>query len=339
MLSRLAESLYWMGRHLERADCTARMLDVYLTFQQRPGAGGDQVVGFLRQTYADTRASMSGGPQGDPADLLPDGVEPLVFDLVVPSAVSGALAAARENARSVRDYLPPNVWRSLNVTWHRLRGDSVGRPGMHGFLRWVTERCALTCGTADDSMSHDEGWQFWAVGRALERADLTIRMLLAERPDSWTGATARAAVNAIGGWTSFSRSNRTLHTTTSAFDFVLLDEDFPRSVLVALRDAERALTALETYHPAQTGRREPALRAAARARAMLEYRTTPRSAAEITRLLEALLLSLDAVHNTLRANHFALDLPQWGVATEDIAAPRSTGQASAARPGAPAAAS
>ena len=119
MLSRIAESLYWLGRHVERADCTARILDTYLHLLPAGSWQADhQVIRSLLDSMGLSDDDTVGtGSQADSGQL----VRALVFDGERASSVAGALTAARENARGVRDAIPLDVWECLNVTWHGLR--------------------------------------------------------------------------------------------------------------------------------------------------------------------------------------------------------------------------
>jgi hypothetical protein len=174
MLSRIAESLYWLGRHVERADCTARILDTYLHLLPAGSWQADhQVIRSLLDSMGlSDDDTVGAGSQADSGQL----VRALVFDGERASSVAGALTAARENARGVRDAIPLDVWECLNVTWHGLRTRVANGAGPHVFLRWVGERCAIANGLVNEVMSHDEGYHFLAVGRSLERADMTIRL-------------------------------------------------------------------------------------------------------------------------------------------------------------------
>jgi uncharacterized alpha-E superfamily protein len=230
-------------------------------------------------------------------------VRSMVFDRENPSSVAGALVAARENARGVRDAIPLDVWECLNVTWHGLRTREASGAGPHVFLRWVGERCAIAAGLIGEVMNHDEGWHFLAVGRALERADMTIRLMAAA--DSGTGSVPpwRAMVSACGGWEPYVRYAGAAVGQRTADEFVLLDRQFPRSVLRCLAAAEHSLGELETAgaRQARDPHRDPssARRIVGRARTGLDYRTGGELADDRTQLLSSL-------HRTVGSAHIAL---------------------------------
>jgi uncharacterized alpha-E superfamily protein len=172
MLSRIAESLYWIGRYIERAEDTARILEVHLHhLLEDPWVDSDAACRSLLTVMG---MPVPEGPIGPPRVL-----ELLSFDADNPSSVVGALSAARENARGARETVSSEMWECLNATWHgvpeaRRRSERVG---VHTFFRWVRERCAVMAGLTDATMSRDEGWLFLVLGRSLERVDMTARLL------------------------------------------------------------------------------------------------------------------------------------------------------------------
>ena len=171
MLSRIAESLFWIGRYIERSDGTARILDVHLQLLlEDPWIDEDTACRSL--------LSVMGS-------LPPDGVEivrredvlaRLAVDRMNPSSIAYALTAARENARRAREIVSSELWETLNTTSarmpRRLQTDKV-----HEFFQWVRERSALAVGIIESATSRDEAWLFFTLGRSIERADMTARLL------------------------------------------------------------------------------------------------------------------------------------------------------------------
>ncbi len=308
MLSRIAESLYWLGRHVERADCTARLVDAYLPVL--PSAGwridhraADPLISAL---------GLVGSGYEDPSLLL----HPLVFDRSSTSSVSGALTAARENARGVRDVLPATIWEALNITWHTVRSAASTTSGPHEYLRWVRERCAVVAGLVDEVMSRDEGWNFLVVGRSLERADMGIRLIAATVSPGAPSTAWRTLLLAIGGWEPYMRASGGAVGPASAVQFVLLDRLFPRSVLRCLTTAESVLGDLESIGRS-TGpdpRRDPssARRVIGRARTGLDYWLGSDASQDPAALLGALHRSVDAAHGCINRTFFEQVTPvRW----------------------------
>jgi uncharacterized alpha-E superfamily protein len=298
VLSRIAEALYWMGRQIERADTTARIVDTYIHLLPTGSWKSENLI--VRELVE----SMGLAEQipNDP-DLL---VRALVFDGDRPSSVAGALIAARDNARGVRDVVPMEVWECLNVTWHGLRTKGTGAAGPHTFLRWVAERSAMANGLIEGLMSHDEGWHFLNVGRSLERSDLMIR-LLASAANAQV-APWRALVTATGGFEPYVRYYGGVMGRRSAFDFVLLDRHFPRSIYRSMSAAETSLAELEvlTATGFQDPRRDPssARRMVGRARTSLEYRSSSDAEDDLPSALTTLQRAVDNAHVAITKSFF-----------------------------------
>jgi uncharacterized alpha-E superfamily protein len=306
MLSRIAESLYWLGRHVERADCTARILDTYLHLLP---AGSWQADHLVIRSLLDSMG-LSDDETAGVASHTDSGqlVRTLVFDGENASSVAGALTAARENARGVRDAIPLDVWECLNVTWHGLRTRAANGAGPHVFLRWVGERCAMANGLISEVMSHDEGWHFLIVGRSLERADMTIRLLAAAESETGSVPPWRALVSACGGWEPYVRSYGGSIGQRSATEFVLSDRQFPRSVFRASTAAETCLAELEAAGAMQyrDPRRDPssARRIVGRTRTSLDYRTGTELAADRAHLLSSLHRTVASAHTAVTRSFF-----------------------------------
>ena len=173
MLSRIAEALFWMGRYVERAEDTARILDVhYHILLEDPWVDEEttcsallDVMGVSQEADTCTARTVS---------------EVLAFDDANSTAIAGALWAARENARGVRDAISSEMWECLNATWHAVgERRALSRANPSPFFRFVKERSALFAGLADSTMSRDDGWRFLCLGTALERVDMTCRLLSA----------------------------------------------------------------------------------------------------------------------------------------------------------------
>lgn len=294
MLSRIAESLCWLGRHTERADGTARILDTYLRLLNTGSRQADHaVVAALVKSIGlpaqDTEAT-------EPLTLI----RTLVFATDVPGSVAASLAAARENARGVRDLLPQTVWECLNVTRHEL--DHRSAAGPHSFLRWVTERCAMASGLVDQVMSHDESWQFVVLGRALERADLAVRLLTAVQPQAGPLSLWRPMVTACAGWEPYLRAHGSRLGPQTATDFLLLDHQFPRSVVRALATAEECLNQLEP--PGSTRNPRSARWIVGRARTALDYRAGTDLSGDLPVVLADVQRSIAAAHNAVTGGFF-----------------------------------
>ena len=268
LLSRMAETLFWTGRYVERADDTARLVDVYVHRMLSDPVG--------RGVGASPDCGPLFGLLGvDPVDTArPDvGVAlfRLAYDPKSPSAIAGAILAARAGARGIREVISSEVWESLNVTGHGLTGQrrAAERLGPHVFLRFIRERAALFFGLADSTMSHDDAWRFLVLGRSLERADMTARLLLAGVPAP-QGMDWPLLLHACGAYESFIRTHDWAAEPARVAEFLLLDRLFPRSVLHSLVTAEECLVALNPGS-VRMGMDDPARRPVGQLRTRLEY--------------------------------------------------------------------
>ena len=239
MLSRIAESLYWIGRYVERAEDTARILDVHLGLMlEDPWAPEDVVCASLLM-------AMGHEPAGDVgAELV---LNTLVWDHNSPASVLGALWAARENARRSREVVSSELWETINVTWHEA-SRPARRANPHAFLTWVRERGAAFTGTADATLSRDEAWYFLLLGRSLERADMTARLAAARALAGSAGPSWVTVLQSCGAYQAFLRSANGAIEDNRAMSFLLLDPLFPRSLMSALVQAERCLDELAGLH-------------------------------------------------------------------------------------------
>jgi uncharacterized alpha-E superfamily protein len=150
MLSRVADSLFWMSRYLERGEHTARVLSVQLYLMLERGAGSDE------QHWERVRKSLGIEPGKETAQELT-------------SSIVTTIVAARENARQVREQISSEMWEQLNRLFHAVkRADPAG--DARDFLRAIQDGAHLFQGITDSTMTHGEGWQFIQAGRYLERA-------------------------------------------------------------------------------------------------------------------------------------------------------------------------
>ena len=281
MLSRIAESLFWIGRYTERADGTARIVDV-LRLQLLEDPGADETLA------SNTVLSVIMGLPWDGEATFADVSTALVFDRANAGSITGAWFAARENARRARETLSTELWEGINTPWHRWNG--FGRTvATERHLSWARERAALISGIADSTMRHDEAWDFLVLGRSLERADMTAR-LVATGAMPRGGAPWSVVLSSCGAQQAFMRSQRGLLSDDAAAAFLVLDREFPRSVFFALSEAERRLAALSPAPDERIGVSDEARRQLGRIRTSLEFRST----ADVINDLPAQMLRVQA---------------------------------------------
>ncbi len=284
MLSRVADSLYWMSRYLERAEHTTRLLDVNLNLMLDESA-----------TSADHRwkrmLKALGSPRGvewngNPFSLTQD----LSFNTSNKASILSCIISARENARHVREQTSTEQWHRLNSLYLQ-----VTRPDMHPdttsdafvagddqtieFLQHVMEAVHQFQGVSDSTMSHGEGWQFIQVGRYIERASATAMLLEAYHGDLWSQPDRIPEGNEYLEWMGLLRSATAFEayckvytadlTPDRILEFLLLDEEFPHSLRFSIDSLQNALQAIDGA--SGRARAEPLSRLAGRLQASLSY--------------------------------------------------------------------
>jgi uncharacterized alpha-E superfamily protein len=298
MLSRIAESLYWIGRYVERAEDTARILDVHLQrMLADPWTSEDAACRSL--------LAVMGMPDIEGPFTSSRVVSLLGLDDRNPSSVVGSLAAARENARGARETVSSEMWECLNSTWHGLPNARrrVEQQGVHAFFRWVRERCAVMAGLTDATMSRDEGWLFLVLGRSVERVDMTARLLRTHERAGGSIPSWLTLLRSSGAWETFLRTYRGSLDDRHAAEFLLLDRLFPRSVFAALSTAESCLTDLEP-DPGRAGVATDAQRIVGRARTNLEFRGADDLIDDLSPVLTSLERTCKQVNDAVSRRYF-----------------------------------
>ena len=246
MLSRAADSIFWIGRYMERAENVARFIDVNLHHmldlppgtpeQWKPvvAVTGD-LYRFLERYETTTRESA---------------IQFLTFDDGNPNSILSSLRAARENARAIRDVMSSDMWEHLNETFLHVSDDDAFERVRHAPYEFFSElklSGRLFEGLTDDTMSHGEAWHFCRLGRLIERADKISRMV-----DFKHFLPGGAPMEEIE-WSVVLQSANSLELYRKRHGriqrekivaFLLLDREFPRSVQYCLTGAEESLHAI-----------------------------------------------------------------------------------------------
>ncbi|MCP3804434.1 alpha-E domain-containing protein [Allokutzneria sp. A3M-2-11 16] len=267
MLARNAESLYWIGRYVERADDTARILDVSVhqlleDATVDPDATSRQLLGVLGIA--------------PPEDLSLDAwslTELVAYSPDQIGSITASLTSARENTRGAREVVSTEMWECLNATWNAIseRQRYARRVGPHAFFSFIEERAAMFAGLADSTMSRDDGWRFLVLGRSVERVDMVVRLLLSRVGDKLSSPGWVTVLRSAGAQDTYLRTYRGAIDAGRVVQFLLLDRLFPRSVFHALRQAEACLEQLDQRPSVRIGAKAEALRLLGRARSDLEF--------------------------------------------------------------------
>ncbi len=268
MLARNAEALYWIGRYVERADDTARILDVTVhQLLEDSTVDPDQESRILLQV-------LGIDPPQTKLDMwaLTDIV---AFSRGLPGGCSivDAISAARENARSAREVISSDMWECLNTTYNALgeRERAARRLGPHEFFTFVEGRAAMFAGLSDSTLSRDDGYRFLVLGRAVERVDMTVRLLLSRVGDSASSPAWVSVLRAAGAHDTYLRTHRGVLDANRVVEFMLLDRLFPRSAFFSLTLAEHSLDELLQGAADRAGPGAEARRLLGRSRSELEF--------------------------------------------------------------------
>ncbi|MCW2795019.1 alpha-E domain-containing protein [Nocardioides sp.] len=298
MLSRIAESMFWIGRYVERAEDTARILDV-------------QTQLLLEDATIDQESTCRNllsimGVEGEPESQVDITLvlDQLAYSPTSPVSIASALAAARESARRARETLSVPMWEAINTTYRAISSGHFHAMRPPAIFQWVRERAALINGTADATMTRDEGWHFLMLGRCIERADMTSRLVATASLAAGTGAPWTGTLRACGAYEAFLRTYRGLETERGAAEFLLLDRLFPRSVVFALNRAEQCLDNLEATDR-RAGFQNEAQRLLGRLRTELEYRSLADVMADLPNEMERLQRTTALATEAVTRSYFA----------------------------------
>jgi uncharacterized alpha-E superfamily protein len=268
MLARVADSLYWIGRYIERAEHVSRLSAVMLNATLDRTAGAEQT----------SRIGLAalGEPDSGRANKTYEAAHDLALDRADPGSVYVSLASARENARQVRDQISTETWERLNLLYLRVTGSGAEMAFDNdppGFLNEIIADLHLFKGAADTTLSHGEGWRFLLLGVFIERAQLIARLLEVCFSDGKTPAvTEPIALMSVLRMACALEPYLRVYTAdinpSYILEFLLFDEDFPRSIRFCTARLQDLLSQLS--REAGAGRSD-ALRLAGRLDARLKY--------------------------------------------------------------------
>lgn len=253
MLSRVADNLYWVSRYLERAEHTARVLDLTLNMmleQRSDATTNERMKRLLESLFAEPLPENT---------ALFEMTQALAFDRKNPASIVFCLALARENARQIREQISSEMWEHLNTLFHRISqikiNDVWETQTTHSFFRDVKEGVQLFQGLADSTMSHNQGWQFLQLGRYIERATYNARFLDVQfrvlRESGYCPTIAKDYMDWVGLLKCFTAFEAYCKVYTADLEpekiveFLLLNDEFPHSVRFSIDKIEGALNAID----------------------------------------------------------------------------------------------
>jgi uncharacterized alpha-E superfamily protein len=253
MLSRVANSLYWLARYLERAENTARLINVnshlLLDLPTSVKLGWEPIIDILsfRDTFYDTH------DKADEASVI----EFMVTDKKHSGSIISSLSSARENARTVKEIIPKEAWEQINELYHFVNennSNAFKRRTRYQYLSKIILVNQTITGLLAGTMTHDEAYSFMRIGRNLERADMSTRIidvrsasllpdveneLAAFRNIQWMGV-----LKSMTAYQMYRREVRVRINRKDVLEFLLLESRFPRSLIHAIEQVERSLSEL-----------------------------------------------------------------------------------------------
>ena len=277
MLSRVADSLYWMSRYLERAEHVARQLDIHLNLVL------DQAIedaGRRRNRIAACLTNQSSISINSDYEF----VQVLTFAPSNPNSLSNCIALARENARQIREQINSLMFEQINQIYLKIRqtnAEAIWEGEPHEFYHSINEGIYLVQGMTDSRMSHDQGWQFIRVGQHIERVLSTTALVdcefdaLFDASSPTTDGDQQTYLNWVGllrGCAAFEAYSK-VHTANiqplRVAEFLVLNPAFPHSMRFAVRVLQESLNAIAEDTEMHKGSRVNRL--AGRLSAMLDY--------------------------------------------------------------------
>jgi uncharacterized alpha-E superfamily protein len=246
MLSRAADSLFWMSRYLERGEHTARVLNVqlYLMLERGPGSDDRHLARMLKSLGVE-----SAWPA---AEVAPS----LIHSTTSASSIVSCIVSARENARQVRELISSEMWEQLNRLFHAVkRADQAA--DVRDFLHSIQEGAHLFQGITDSTMTHGEGWQFIQAGRYLERA-IAVSTLVSVHFREFYGAAELEPVEWIGllqsctAFEAYCKAYTAEISPDRIAEFLVLNAVFPHSIRFS---ADALATSLKTISQEGSNRR------------------------------------------------------------------------------------
>jgi uncharacterized alpha-E superfamily protein len=300
MLARNAESLYWIGRYVERADDTARILDVSVhqlleDATVNPDATSRQLLAVLGIEP----------PNGESLDVW-SLTELVAYSGDHAGSIVSSVNSARENTRGAREVVSTEMWECLNAMWNAVpeRQRYARMMGPHAFFSFVEERAAMFAGLADSTMSRDDGWRFLVLGRSVERVDMIVRLLLSRVGDKASSPGWVTVLRSAGAHDTYLRTYRGALDAARVVQFMLLDRLFPRSVFYSLHQAEACLEQLDHQPDVRVGARAEALRLLGRARSDLEFLRPADLLEDLPRRLRQLQATVREVGEAVSQQYF-----------------------------------
>ena len=260
LLARYAECIFWMARYMERAENLARILDVHETFA-RDTRGMTNWFSIV-QLNADEKDFFSRHDRPT-AEAV---VHYYMFDTQHTNSLVSMLRMARENARVLRPWISTEMWTQINVFHNKLvemNGKDVALPNLSKVCTWIKEECQTHTGITEGTFYRDQGWYFYQMGKYIERADQTTRLLDIKYHTLLPSPLDVGSTLDVSQWTTVLRCTAGYHafrrvyprgmSPTTVAGFMLYNEGFPRSVVMCVRQIDGVLTRMRSRYDLRGG--------------------------------------------------------------------------------------
>ena len=255
LLARQASNLYWLARYVERADSTARLIEMGNRMAMLPGS-------FSRREWRSVAAASGCLDTFEDQDAITEAdiIRTLLLDPDNPSSIRACLERARANARSVRTALTMGLWTSLNDGWRKLElmDPAQAQRDLAGTLDWVKARGAMIRGASTSTMMRNDGYLFLGLGGYVERADMTLRLLDVKSyvllPETEVVGGSRdhhqwtSVLHATSAIRAYHHVYRSDYSPGQITDFLILNRAFPRSVAFSFAKVGQCLDLLAESH-------------------------------------------------------------------------------------------
>jgi uncharacterized alpha-E superfamily protein len=306
MLSRVAESIYWMARYIERAENIARIVNVnanlLLDLPTRMTVGWQPLIDITgsKRLFARTYEEASER----------NVVRFLVADTDNPGSLLSSLNLARENGRTIRDIIPSEGWELINALYLDVKaslGSGLARKNRYDFLHRIIGHTQQMTGLLAGTMLNDQGYDFLRMGRNLERADMSSRIvdvqsgkLLPKETEElvpYENAQWMSVLQSLSGYQAYRQKVQGPIRRSQVLRFLLQDLQFPRSFGHCMREVETCLKHLPRN-------REPLQAIKSVSQTVKRTKLAKMSEKELHKFLDSLQSDLGTVHDAVRATYF-----------------------------------
>jgi len=306
LLSSVAERVYWMSRYIERAENTARIIlvnhNLLLDMPRAMELGWEPLVAIMgsREAFYANHAEASER----------NVIRYLVSDPRNPNCLVACLAQARENLRTTRAIVPRSAWETLNDTYayaSESKAAATSRRGRYAYLRHIIDYCHMLAGKLSGTMSHDQTYDFLRMGRNMERADMTTRVIdvrgsnllptHSEELKPFDDIQWKSVLDSLAAYQMYRRQVHVRVFGNAVLRFLLQDTVFPRAVQYTLSEVEQCLRTMPGN--------EAALRVLGRAQRMVQRVDVPAIVgAGLNEFINELQLVHTELHGQLTASFF-----------------------------------